>query len=322
MTESVLQVKELKLGISNGKHKIPIVNGVSFNLNKGETLGIVGESGCGKSLTSLALMGLLPPGIEWQDGDIKITEQSMKGVSHRVWRSVRGQKVAMIFQEPMSSLNPVFTIGNQIVEMIQSHNKMPKEEAKQHAIHMLKTLGIPRAEAVFNEYPHQLSGGMRQRVMIAMALSCNPDILIADEPTTALDVTIQAQILELMKDLQQKMDMSIILITHDLGVVAEMCDRVIVMYAGEIVEQSTVVELFDNPKHPYTKGLLASLPKIEERKEYLSSIKGVVPTAGNMPGGCRFAPRCTARHEKCDVKPVLRNYNDQSMVQCWLYSDN
>ncbi|RKJ60002.1 ABC transporter ATP-binding protein, partial [Butyricicoccus sp. 1XD8-22] len=276
---------------------------------------------CGKSLTSLSLMGLLPPGIEYQNGNIEIRNQNMVGVKDKVWRSVRGKKVSMIFQEPMTSLNPVFTIGDQIVEMILSHNKMKKAEAKSHAIHMLKTLGIPRAEEVFNEYPHQLSGGMRQRVMIAIALSCNPEILIADEPTTALDVTIQAQILELMKKLQKQMDMSIVLITHDLGVVAEMCDRVIVMYAGEVVEESTVVELFDNPKHPYTKGLLASLPKIEEQKEFLSSIKGVVPTAVNMPSGCRFAPRCQFRTEKCDEKPLLKMINDQSQVQCWLYSD-
>ncbi|KGR90622.1 peptide ABC transporter ATP-binding protein [Ureibacillus massiliensis 4400831 = CIP 108448 = CCUG 49529] len=321
MAESVLEVKDLKLGIRDGKRQIPIVNGVTFDLKKGETLGIVGESGCGKSLTSLSLMGLLPPGIEYQNGNIEIRNQNMVGVKDKVWRSVRGKKVSMIFQEPMTSLNPVFTIGDQIVEMILSHNKMKKAEAKSHAIHMLKTLGIPRAEEVFNEYPHQLSGGMRQRVMIAIALSCNPEILIADEPTTALDVTIQAQILELMKKLQKQMDMSIVLITHDLGVVAEMCDRVIVMYAGEVVEESTVVELFDNPKHPYTKGLLASLPKIEEQKEFLSSIKGVVPTAANMPSGCRFAPRCQFRTEKCDEKPLLKMINDQSQVQCWLYSD-
>lgn len=321
MAESVLEVKDLKLGIRDGKRQIPIVNGVTFDLKKGETLGIVGESGCGKSLTSLSLMGLLPPGIEYQNGNIEIRNQNMVGVKDKVWRSVRGKKVSMIFQEPMTSLNPVFTIGDQIVEMILSHNKMKKAEAKSHAIHMLKTLGIPRAEEVFNEYPHQLSGGMRQRVMIAIALSCNPEILIADEPTTALDVTIQAQILELMKKLQKQMDMSIVLITHDLGVVAEMCDRVIVMYAGEVVEESTVVELFDNPKHPYTKGLLASLPKIEEHKEFLASIKGVVPTAANMPSGCRFAPRCQFRTEKCDEKPLLKMINDQSQVQCWLYSD-
>ncbi|BDH63361.1 peptide ABC transporter ATP-binding protein [Lysinibacillus sp. PLM2] len=321
MAESVLEVKDLKLGIRDGKRQIPIVNGVTFDLKKGETLGIVGESGCGKSLTSLSLMGLLPPGIEYQNGNIEISNQNMVGVKDKVWRSVRGKKVSMIFQEPMTSLNPVFTIGDQIVEMIQSHNKMKKADAKNHAIHMLKTLGIPRAEEVFNEYPHQLSGGMRQRVMIAIALSCNPEILIADEPTTALDVTIQAQILELMKELQKQMDMSIVLITHDLGVVAEMCDRVIVMYAGEVVEESTVVELFDYPKHPYTKGLLASLPKIDEQKEFLASIKGVVPTAANMPSGCRFAPRCQYRTEKCDEKPLLKKINDESQVQCWLYSD-
>ena len=225
----------------------------------------------------------------------------------------------MIFQEPMSSLNPVHTIGNQIMEMVLNHEQMSKKEARARALEMLQLVGIPRPDQVLDEYPYQLSGGMRQRVMIAIALSCNPEILVADEPTTALDVTIQAQILELMKKLQNQMNMSIMLITHDLGVVAEMCDRVIVMYAGEVVEESLVVELFDNPKHPYTKGLLASLPDINEQKEYLSSIPGVVPAPGNMPVGCRFAERCPQAHDRCKETPPLVEMESGSKVKCWLY---
>jgi peptide/nickel transport system ATP-binding protein len=253
-------------------------------------------------MTSLSLMGLLPPGVERHDGDVRLKDLHFKDFSKKDWRKIRGKKISMIFQEPMSSLNPVYTIGEQILEM-------------------LKLVGIPRPEHVLDEYPYQLSGGMRQRVMIAIALSCNPEVLIADEPTTALDVTIQAQILELMKDIQNQLDMSIVLITHDLGVVAEMCDRVIVMYAGEIVEESLVVELFDNPKHPYTKGLIASLPDVDDQREYLSSIPGVVPAPGNMPAGCRFAPRCSLAHERCKDEPPLFETESGSQVKCWLFEE-
>lgn len=319
MVQKVLEVDELKVGINDEGQKINIVNGVSFDLYKGETLGIVGESGCGKSMTSLSLMGLLPPGVEYLGGDVRLDRLHFKDFSKKDWRKIRGKRIAMIFQEPMSSLNPVHTIGNQIMEMVLNHEQMTKKEARARALEMLQLVGIPRPDQVLDEYPYQLSGGMRQRVMIAIALSCNPEILVADEPTTALDVTIQAQILELMKKLQNQMNMSIMLITHDLGVVAEMCDRVIVMYAGEVVEESLVVELFDNPKHPYTKGLLASLPDINEQKEYLSSIPGVVPAPGNMPAGCRFAERCPQAHERCKETPPLVVTESGSRVKCWLY---
>lgn len=227
----------------------------------------------------------------------------------------------MIFQEPMSSLNPVYTVGKQIIEMILNHENIDKKQARARALEMLQLVGIPRPEQVLDEYPHQLSGGMRQRVMIAIAMSCNPEILIADEPTTALDVTIQAQILELMKKLQQQLNMSIVLITHDLGVVAEMCDRVIVMYAGEIIEEAKIVDLFDQPKHPYTKGLLASLPDINEQQEYLSSIPGMVPAPGSMSSGCRFAPRCSMVHERCTQSPPLIETENKNKVRCWLYDE-
>jgi peptide/nickel transport system ATP-binding protein len=321
MVQRVLEVDKLRVGIKDDGEKIAIVNGISFHLHKGETLGIVGESGCGKSMTSLSLMGLLPPGVERHDGNVRLGDLHFKDFSKKDWRKIRGKKISMIFQEPMSSLNPVYTIGDQIMEMVLSHEKVSKKAARARALEMLKLVGIPRPEHVLDEYPYQLSGGMRQRVMIAIALSCNPEVLIADEPTTALDVTIQAQILELMKDIQNQLDMSIVLITHDLGVVAEMCDRVIVMYAGEIVEESLVVELFDNPKHPYTKGLIASLPDVDEQKEYLSSIPGVVPAPGNMPAGCRFAPRCSLAHERCKDEPPLFETESGSQVKCWLFEE-
>lgn len=317
-----MEVKNLRVGIRQDDEDIAIVNDVSFHLNKAESLGIVGESGCGKSMTSLSLMGLLPSGVNWQSGDIIVDKLHFKNFKNSDWRKVRGKKVSMIFQEPMSSLNPVYAIGNQIVEMLLSHENISKKEARVRALEMLKLVGIPRPENVMKEFPHQLSGGMRQRVMIAIALACNPEILIADEPTTALDVTIQAQILELMKKIQKQLHMSIVLITHDLGVVAEMCDRVIVMYAGEIVEEASVVSLFDSPKHPYTQGLMKSLPDIDEEKEYLSSIPGIVPAPGNMPTGCRFAPRCPMAHDRCHIDPPTLKTPDGSKVKCWLYSED
>ncbi len=316
---NILEVKDLKIGIQQNKKDISIVNGVSFQLEKGKTLGIVGESGCGKSMTSLSLMGLLPSGVEWQNGEIYIDQKQIPKKLKKEWRKIRGKKISMIFQEPMSSLNPVYKVGSQIIEMIHSHEKISKKEAHERAVDMLRLVGIPRPDKVVNEYPHQLSGGMRQRVMIAMALACGPEILIADEPTTALDVTIQAQILELMKDIQEKLDMSIILITHDLGVVAEICEKVIVMYAGEIVEEANVLDLFDHPLHPYTKGLLNSLPDIETEQEYLPSIEGVVPSPADMPAGCRFFDRCEFASEKCKQKPELFTTSIGSTVRCWLY---
>jgi peptide/nickel transport system ATP-binding protein len=317
--KEVLKVEDLEVGISTENGFANIVNGVTFSLEKGKTLGIVGESGCGKSMTSLSLMGLLPPAVSYRSGSINLKDKELTKMAKNDWRKLRGKDIAMIFQEPMTSLNPVYTIGSQIVELILNHQKMSKKKAYAQALKMLQLVGIPRADEVLHEYPHQLSGGMRQRVMIAMALSCDPEVLVADEPTTALDVTIQAQILELMKSLQKELDMSIILITHDLGVVAEMCEKVVVMYAGEVVEESDVVELFENPKHPYTKGLLASLPDIDEEKEYLSSIPGTVPSPTEMPKGCRFASRCEFAHERCTESPPTIHINDQSSAKCWLY---
>lgn len=319
--KEVLKVEDLEVGIPTEDGFANIVNGVSFSLEKGKTLGIVGESGCGKSMTSLSLMGLLPPAVSYRSGSISLKEKDLTKLPKNDWRKLRGKDIAMIFQEPMTSLNPVYTIGSQIVELILNHEKMSKKEAYKRALKMLQLVGIPRAEEVLHEYPHQLSGGMRQRVMIAMALSCDPEVLVADEPTTALDVTIQAQILELMKSLQKELDMSIILITHDLGVVAETCDRVVVMYAGEVVEESGVEELFENPKHPYTKGLLASLPDIDEEKEYLSSIPGTVPSPTEMPKGCRFAARCEFAHDRCKESPPTIPVNEQSSAKCWLYAE-
>jgi peptide/nickel transport system ATP-binding protein len=320
--EEVLRIEDLEIGVPTNEGYINIVNKVSFSLQKGETLGIVGESGCGKSLTSLAIMDLLPPSVLYRGGKIKLKGKDLTKLPRKERRKIRGKDIAMIFQEPMTSLNPVYTIGYQIVELILNHKNVSKKEAYEQALKMLQLVGIPRAEEVIHEYPHQLSGGMRQRVMIAMALSCHPEILIADEPTTALDVTIQAQILELMKSLQQQLGMSIILITHDLGIVAEMCDRVVVMYAGEIVEESDVIELFAKPKHPYTKGLLSSLPDLEEEKERLLSIPGAVPSPNDMPKGCRFAPRCSFVSEKCYENPPVFKINESSACKCWLFADN
>ncbi|WP_342443125.1 ABC transporter ATP-binding protein [Lysinibacillus sp. FSL K6-0075] len=322
MSLNILEVSDLKIGIQQNKKDIAIVNGVSFQLEKGKTLGIVGESGCGKSMTSLSLMGLLPAGVNWQGGEVYIDQKQINKKSKKEWRKIRGKKISMIFQEPMSSLNPVYKVGSQIMEMIHSHEKISRKEAHERAVDMLRLVGIPRPDKVVNEYPHQLSGGMRQRVMIAMALACGPEILIADEPTTALDVTIQAQILDLMKDIQEKLDMSIILITHDLGVVAEICERVIVMYAGEIVEEATVLDLFNQPLHPYTKGLLNSLPDIESEQEYLPSIEGVVPSPSDMPSGCRFFDRCEFATDQCKKKPDLFTTSNGTKVRCWLYEEN
>jgi peptide/nickel transport system ATP-binding protein len=316
----ILKVQDLKISVHSDGREITLINGVSFQLHKGETVGIVGESGCGKSITSLSIMGLLPPNAKVSNGSIELNSKNLVELPKKAVRKVRGKEVAMIFQEPMTSLNPVYTIGFQLIEMIRTHMEMSKAEAKSHAIKMLELVGIPRASEIVDEYPHQLSGGMRQRVMIAMAISCSPELLIADEPTTALDVTIQAQILDLMRDLQKKRNMSILMITHDLGVVAEMCDRVVVMYAGQVVEQAEIEELFENPKHPYTKGLLASIPNIEEDKEYLSSIPGTVPSPDNMPSGCRFADRCPSAYKKCFAEaPPLFSTENHTQARCWLY---
>lgn len=317
----ILEVEDLKTEFLTGNGSVRVVDGVDFVLNKGETLGIVGESGCGKSVTSMSIMGLLPKGqSRIAGGDIRFHDQSLLSLSAKEMRQVRGNRISMIFQEPMTSLNPVFKIGNQISEVLHFHKDISKKEAWSQAVEMLKKVGIPRPQQIAQEYPHQLSGGMRQRVMIAMAMACSPEVLIADEPTTALDVTIQAQILELMQKLQNEQGTAIMLITHDLGVVAETCQRVVVMYAGQVVEEAEVGMLFKHPLHPYTKGLLASLPQLAGEKKRLTPIVGSVPSPGNLPPGCRFAPRCAYRTDEClVVQPALLEAEEGHKCRCILY---
>ncbi|NGP45123.1 ABC transporter ATP-binding protein [Bacillaceae bacterium SIJ1] len=318
--DHLLQVNELQTAFKTDKGMQTVVHGISFHVDKGEIVGIVGESGCGKSVTSLSIMRLLhdTPG-KITGGQVLYNDQDLVQLSEANMKRYRGKELAMIFQEPMTSLNPVLKIGKQLREPIQLHMKMSKADATAHAVKILESVGIPRAKEMMDEYPHQLSGGMRQRVMIAMAISCKPSLLIADEPTTALDVTIQAQILKLMKEVQQENDMGILMITHDLGVVAEVCDRVIVMYAGRVVEETTVEELFENPKHPYTKGLIASVPKIGSGVKRLHSIPGTVPSPANMPVGCKFAPRCPDVMDVCQTEePELVKEGGHS-CRCWLY---
>lgn len=298
------------------------VDGVDFTLNKGETLAIVGESGSGKSITSLSIMRLIPspPGKILDNSSIKLENRELLTLSEKDMRKVRGNEIGMIFQEPMTSLNPVFTIGNQIAETLIKHKKMKKKQANQRAVELLKVVGFARAEEIVHEYPHQLSGGMRQRAMIAIAMSCDPKLLIADEPTTALDVTIQSQILDLMIEMKEKFDSSILLITHDLGVVAEVADRVLVMYGGQIVEEAQVRDLFTKPMHPYTRGLLDSIPNLDTDVKRLKSIRGTVPPAHRFPEGCRFAPRCDHVMDQCTAaNPELLQREESHKVRCYLY---
>lgn len=316
----ILNVNQLRTSFFVNGKEIPAVDGVDFTINEGEILGIVGESGSGKSVTSLSIMKLLKdtPG-KVVGGSIHFDGRDLLALSEKEVRELRGNEIAMIFQEPMTSLNPVLTIGNQLREAIKKHLNYSRKKADQHAVSMLTQVGISRADEILQQYPHQLSGGMRQRVMIAMAMSCSPKLLIADEPTTALDVTIQAQILDVMKDMQEKHGTSILLITHDLGVIAETCDRLAVMYAGRIVEQGSVYDLFDDPKHPYTKGLLESIPLIGRRQERLHSIQGNVPMAEDWPAGCKFASRCPFVFDKCLKKePPLLNVGEGRTSRCWL----
>jgi peptide/nickel transport system ATP-binding protein len=319
--DSILEVKNLKTLFKRDHDRVAVVDGVDFIIRPGETLGVVGESGCGKSVTSLSIMGLLPPNGS-NEGSVRFLSKDLLSLSEKEMQQIRGNEISMIFQEPMTSLNPLHTVGKQIVESIKLHMQVTHQEAKERSIQMLKAVGMPRAEEIYGEYPHQLSGGMRQRVMIAMAMVCDPKLIIADEPTTALDVTIQAQILDLMRDLKEKTNTSIMLITHDLGVVAEMCDRVIVMYAGQIVEETDVHTLFENPKHPYTIGLLESIPDFEENMEYLNSISGSVPLAHQMPKGCRFAPRCLHAKPICnEQQPQMIELDRNHKCRCWLYTE-
>ncbi|GEL05852.1 ABC transporter ATP-binding protein [Rummeliibacillus stabekisii] len=321
--KELLQVKGLETTFFTEDGAIPAVDNIDFSLREGEILGIVGESGCGKSVTSLSIMGLVPsPPGKVTNGEILLEGTDLAKFSDKEMRKIRGKEVAMIFQEPMTSLNPLFTIGNQLTEAILIHNKKwSKKKAEERAIEMMKLVGLPRSEELLKEYPHQLSGGMRQRVMIAMALVCDPKILIADEPTTALDVTIQAQILQLMRDLNKRLNTAVMLITHDLGVVAETCERVVVMYSGQIVEEGPVDLIFKDPQHPYTKGLIQSVPDMRFKKDRLYSIRGNVPKPGSIKQGCRFAARCEWAHERClQENPTLYQTGEHHKTRCFLVS--
>lgn len=321
MRETLVEFNDVHTYFYTEAGTVKAVNGVSYKINKGQTVGIVGESGCGKSVTAMSLMRLISePQGQIVKGSIKFEDKDVTKLSDAEMMKIRGNDISMIFQEPMTSLNPVFTVGNQIIEAVMLHQKLDKKKAREKAIEMIKLVGIPRAEAIVDAYPHELSGGMRQRIMIAMALSCNPKLLIADEPTTALDVTIQAQILDLMRDIKEKTNTSIMLITHDLGVVAEMADYVIVMYAGKVIEEGSVFDIFKDPLHPYTKGLLKSKPVVNQEMDRLYSIPGQVPNPIGMKESCYFNERCPHAMEICKTKiPQLKNEDGEHKVACFLY---
>jgi len=313
----LLRISDLHVHFQTDDGDVKAVDGVSFEIAEGETLGLVGESGCGKSVTAYSILRLLPaPPAQYGSGEISFRGDDLLRCDDKAMRRVRGNLISMVFQEPMSSLNPIMTIGSQITEAIREHQASNRAEARDMAVDMLRRVGIPSPETRFHEFPHQLSGGMKQRAMIAMALVCRPSLLIADEPTTALDVTIQAQILELLGELQREFNMSILLITHDLGVVAETCDRVAVMYAGKIVESAPVTLLFESPKHPYTHGLFRSLPTLTEKKKQLAVIPGTVPSPLDFPSGCRFRTRCPMAKEVCEQEPPLREIATSHFAAC------
>ena len=316
---ALLEVRELCTRFRTDEGELTAVDGVSFDVHAGRTLAIVGESGCGKSVTSLSIMGLLPqPAGRVVGGSVRFEGRELLGLPERDLQDLRGNTLAMIFQEPMSSLNPAFTIGEQIIETLLRHRDLPRAQAQQRALEMLRRVRMPAPEQRLHEYPHKLSGGMRQRAMIAMALACEPRLLIADEPTTALDVTIQAQILDLMRALQRESGAAIILITHDLGVVAEMADQVVVMYAGQVVEQAGVHAVFNEPQHPYTVGLLGSVPRLDEPQARLAAIDGQLPNPLQLPQGCRFATRCPFVLTRCrEHSPVLREVGVGHFAACW-----
>lgn len=321
MAKTLVEFKDVHTYFYTEAGTVKAVNGVSYKIKEGETVCVVGESGCGKSVTALSLMRLIAaPQGEIVKGNISFDGKDITSLSEEDMMSIRGNDISMIFQEPMTSLNPVFTVGNQIMESIILHQKLDKKQARDKAIEMITLVGIPRAEAIVDSYPHELSGGMRQRIMIAMALSCNPKLLIADEPTTALDVTIQAQILDLMRDIKQKTQTSIMLITHDLGVVAEMADYVVVMYAGKVIEEGPVNDIFKNPLHPYTRGLLKSKPVINQETDRLYSIPGQVPNPIGMKDSCYFHERCEHCMEICKTQiPTIKYYDEQHKISCFLY---
>jgi oligopeptide/dipeptide ABC transporter ATP-binding protein len=316
---ALLTVEDLRVRFWTRRGMVHAVNGISFEVGAGETLGLVGESGCGKSVTALALMGILPRAARIPSGSVRLNGRELIGLPERDWRGIRGSEIAMIFQDPMTSLNPVLSIGRQLRESIEAHLDVDRQEAERRAASLLDQVGIPSAKARLKDYPHQFSGGMRQRAMIAMALACEPRLLIADEPTTALDVTIQAQILDLLRELVAQRDTSLVLITHDLGVVAGMCERVHVMYAGTLVETGTADELFSQPRHPYTLGLLQSVPRLDVgRRQPLRPIAGAPRNMLSEPESCPFAPRCTFRIERCDTElPVLEALDTGQRAACF-----
>lgn len=317
--DTALEIKDLRVSFSTEGRKVEVVSGVSISIPEGKIVGVVGESGCGKTVTALSIMRLIPePPGKIEGGEIIFDGGNLLDYSDRDLRSVRGNRISMIFQEPISSLNPVFNIGEQIGEALRTHLKISKKEETERVIGLLKLVGIPAPERRIKNYPHELSGGMSQRVMIAMALACSPEVLIADEPTTALDVTIQAGILELIDDLRVKMGMAVLLITHDLGIIAEVADTVYVMYAGKVVEHARTGDLFKEPKHPYTVGLLNSIPDLRGSKERLDAIPGVVPSPGSFPPGCRFQDRCPLVIEKCrSEEPPLSEHAPNHYSACW-----
>lgn len=323
-TESpLLEVNNLHTHFFTKSGVVKAVDGIDFSIKPGETLGIVGESGSGKSITAMSILGLIPsPPGKITEGEVIFKGENLLDKSEKQMRKIRGKEIAMVFQDPMTSLNPVFSVEKQIIETILAHDKLSKRQAKQRALELLQLVGIPDPKKRLKNYPHEFSGGMRQRVMIAIALSCNPSLLIADEPTTALDVTIQAQILELFKKMQAELNMAIVMITHDLGVVAEVCDRVMVMYAGKPVEFTETKNLFDHGKHPYTLGLMNSIPKITTKKQKLEAIHGVPPDLRNLPKGCSFAPRCKHVMESClTLDPALKKIEEDHYVRCLLYEE-
>lgn len=320
MSESLLQVEELETHLFTKEGVLKPVNGVSFHVDRGETVGLVGESGCGKTMTALSIMGLVPnPPGRIVGGAIRLDGEDLLQLDDRTLRTRRSVQMGMIFQDASTALNPTMRVGDQIAETMQRHMGMNAAEAALHATEILDRVGIPAAEQRLSDYPHQFSGGMRQRVMIAIAICCNPELLIADEPTTALDVTIQAQLLDLIRELKEDVGKSVLWITHDLGVVAELCDRVMVMYAGQVVEEATVEELFLRPRHPYTAGLLDSMPTLEERRqESLKTIEGMPPNMARMPSGCAFHPRCEYASERCvEEMPVLERSGSEGLAACW-----
>ncbi len=319
-SRNILEVKNLKTYFYTDEGVVRAVDGISFHIKKGETLGMIGESGCGKSVTALSIMRLVPqPPGRIIGGEIYFKGENLREKSEPEMRRIRGNEIAMVFQEPMTSLNPLFTIGDQIAEAIILHQKVDKREAQYRVIEVLQRVGMPAPERRAHQYPHQLSGGMRQRAMIAMSLSCNPDLLIADEPTTALDVTIQAQILELMERFKDALGMALLLITHNLGVIAEVSDRVVVVYAGKTVEYAGAQTIFKHPRHPYMMGLLESVPRLDDASKKLKIIKGAVPFGLNLPRGCRFHPRCEKVMDVCKVKePRILKVEKNHWVRCWL----